>query len=128
MVIKRNGEWEVVVTGSQNPARMPDSVQDKMEGARVVGFGDIPPNRRVNQGDSDWRYERTKQNGEPDPTTHHHAEQRGLRAVDCDDDAKGVAYIAPTRDCCAGCSKAINTPAESGWGGDKSNVTPGRLK
>ncbi|MBR0655529.1 RHS repeat-associated core domain-containing protein [Plastoroseomonas arctica] len=137
VVLRNDGTYEVVVTGNVNPANMPKRVREQIpEGARIVGHGDDRP-KPVGQNDDDWRFPRTKPNGEEDPTTHKHAEQRGLRAVDCDDDAKGVAFIAPTRPCCEGCSKAIQTPWKQkgekggGWGGDNDNVSahgqqPGR--
>ena len=78
----------------------------------------------MRKDDEDWRYGRTKPNGDDEDSTHRHAEQRGLRSVDCDPDAKGVAYVAPTRPCCEGCSSAIQTPtSQGGWGGDDSNVS-----
>ncbi|NMJ44385.1 RHS repeat protein [Roseomonas sp. JC162] len=127
MVVKRkDGTYEVVVTGNVNPARMPQRVLDEFDGIRVVGHGDDRP-PPVGKDQDDWRFPRTRPDGETDPSTHKHAEQRGLRAVDCDKDAEGVAFIAPTRPCCEGCSTAIQTPAKKngtgGWGGDSDNVS-----
>lgn len=130
MVVRnKDGTYEVVVTGNVNPSRMPQRVVDEFDGLRVVGHGDDRP-PPVGQGNDDWRYPRTRQDGTKDESTHRHAEQRGLRAVDCDDNAEGVAFVAPTRPCCEGCSTAIQTPSspgkkggKSGWGGDADNVS-----
>ena len=133
MVVKRkNGQYKVVATANTNPARLPRSVREAADGARWIGHGDDRP-PPVHQSDESHRYPRTRQDGKTkDPTTHQHAEQRGLRAVDCDNDAEGVAYVAPTRPCCPGCTKAMTTPHNSGspgsskrggWGGDDDNVS-----
>jgi RHS repeat-associated protein len=123
MVVLRNGEYEVVVTGNVNPASLPPEVYDPQTGPRVVGFDDDRP-PRVGPNDDDWRFPRQRPDGTFEPTTHLHAEQRGMRAVDCDDSAQGVGYIAPTRPCCPGCNSAIQTPMDQGgWGGTGSNIS-----
>lgn len=132
MVVQRkNGQYKVVVTANRNPDGLPRSVQQAADGARWVGHGDDRP-PPVRQSDESHRYPRTRQDGTEDASTHQHAEQRGLRAVDCDNDAQGVAYVAPTRPCCPGCTSAITTPhngrdpdnsTRGGWGGDGSNVS-----
>lgn len=108
MVVKRtDGTYEVVVTGNRSDASLPRSVTDAMGDARYIGYGDDRP-PPVRQTNDDHRFPRDNpRTGEREPTTHNHAEQRGLRATDCDDQTAGVAYIAPTRPCCEGCSKAI---------------------
>jgi RHS repeat-associated protein len=127
VVLKKNGKYEVVVTSNRNPGRLPESVQEAAGDHRVIGWGDDdrpPAVRRDRDGDDDWMYGRKNQAGNDEDTTHSHAEQRGLRTVDCDENAKGVAYVAPTRPCCQGCSNAIQTPTDDGgWGGDSSNVS-----
>lgn len=129
VVLRNDGTYEVVVTGNVNPARLPRRVKQQIpKGTRIVGHGDDRP-PPVGQENEDWRFPRTKPNGDDDPSTHKHAEQRGLRAVDCDDEAAGVAFIAPTRPCCEGCSDAIQTPWKpegkkgGGWGGDNGNIS-----
>jgi RHS repeat-associated protein len=128
VVLRKDGKFEVVVTSNVSPRRLPRSVREARDGARWVAYGGEeetggrPPN--VTAEDEGHRYSRTKPNGEDEDSTHTHAEQRGLRAMDCDKDVKGVAYIAPTRRCCEGCSNAIKTPAsQGGWGGNKDNVS-----
>ncbi len=132
MVVQRkNGQYKVVVTANRNPDGLPTSVHNAADGARWVGHGDDRP-PPVRQSDESHRYPRTRPNGTEDASTHQHAEQRGLRAVDCDNDAQGVAYVAPTRPCCPGCTSAITTPHNSsdpasstqgGWGGNGDNVS-----
>ena len=131
VVLDKDGNYQVVATSNCNPNALPASVRETFEGVPVVGWDDESRPPPVRQGDEDHRF--------PDPdkerdTTHRDAEQRGLRAVDCakdangDDQYQGVAYIAPTRSCCAGCSSAIQTPhsgdgTTGGWGGTNQNVS-----
>jgi RHS repeat-associated protein len=137
MVVQRkNGQYKVVVTANRNPEGLPQRVQEAAGGAKWVGHGDDRP-PMVRKENESHRYSRPKGRppAEPDgPTrdasTHNHAEQRGLRAADCDNDAKGVAYVAPTRPCCEGCSTAMQTKHNSkdptnkgGWGGNGDNVS-----
>jgi RHS repeat-associated protein len=124
VVLRQDGTYEVVVTGNRSDLRLPQGVQEAMGDHRFVGHGDDRP-PPVRQGDEDWRYGRDNpRSGERDDSTHNHAEQRGLRAADCDPDTQGVAYIAPTRPCCEGCSSAIQTPhSDGGWGGSDTNVS-----
>jgi RHS repeat-associated protein len=137
MVVKRkNGQFKIVIASNRNPKKLPPSVRRAADGQPFVGHGDDspPPVREKNKS---HRYSRDKQKRsskppERDESTHKHAEQRGLRAVDCDNDSEGVAYIAPTKPCCEGCSNAIQTPHNAkdpasndkgGWGGDENNVS-----
>ena len=127
MVIVRKdpaGSFEVVVSANRNPEGLPIRVQEAMGDNRVIGHGDDRP-PPIRQGDEDWRYSRENpRTGNEEPSTHNHAEQRALRSADCDPDTQGVAYVAPTRPCCQGCSSAIQTsPENGGWGGDDSNVS-----
>jgi hypothetical protein len=125
MVVQRkDGTYEVVVTGNRSPNGLPDSVLDAADGSRYIGYGDDRP-PPIRQSDEDWRYGRDNpRTGDRQDTTHSHAEQRGLRATDCDPDTKGVAYVAPTRPCCEGCDCAIRTPtSDGGWGGGDSNIS-----
>jgi RHS repeat-associated protein len=118
VVRNKNGEYEVIVTGNRSPAGLPKGVQDSYDGHRYVAHGDDRP-PPVRQGDSDWRHGRDNpRTGEREESTHNHAEQRGLRATDCDDNVQGVAYVAPTRPCCEGCSSAIQDR-----GGTSANVS-----
>lgn len=124
VVVGKNGKYQVVVTGNRSSRVLPRSVKEAMGGGRYVGYGDDRP-PAVRQDDKSFRYGRENpRSGDREDTTHNHAEQRGLRATDCDPDTKGVAYIAPTRPCCEGCSNAIQTSSnKGGWGGDDSNVS-----
>ncbi|HEY1175691.1 MAG TPA: RHS repeat-associated core domain-containing protein, partial [Phytomonospora sp.] len=132
MVVTRpKNKYEVVVTANRSPQGLPRRVREAADGSRWIGHGDDRP-PPVRQDDESSRYQRDNRNGDREETTHSHAEQRGLRANDCDPDTGGVAYIAPTRPCCEGCSTAIQTPHNSdpetsredgGWGGSSSNVS-----
>jgi RHS repeat-associated protein len=123
VVLRADGTYEVVVTGNRPKGRLPADVQSAVGGTRYIAHGDDAP-PPIRQGDTDWRYPRTRRDGTEDASTHRHAEQRGLRATDCDPETQGVAYVAPTRPCCDGCSAAITTPHEDGgWGGDSGNIS-----
>ncbi len=123
VVLRKDGTYEVVVTGNRSPNGLPERVLEAADDHRFVAHNDDRP-PPIRQGDEDWRYGRTKPNGDTEDSTHNHAEQRGLRAADCDPDTKGVAYVAPTRPCCEGCSSAIQTPpSDGGWGGTGDNVS-----
>jgi RHS repeat-associated protein len=118
VVLGTDGKYHVVVTGNGSKRGLPRSVKEAMGGARYIGYGDDAP-PPVRQEDKGLRNPRDNpRTGEREPTTHKHAEQRGLRATDCDDNTKGVAYISPTRPCCEGCSKAIQKR-----GGTSDNVS-----
>jgi len=117
VVLGKNGKWRVVVTGNRSDRVLPDGVVEAIGKTKYIAYGDDSP-PPVRQEDGNWRYGRTKPDGTEEDTTHRHAEQRGLRATDCDKDTQGVGYIAPTRPCCEGCSGAIQDR-----GGDSSNVS-----
>jgi hypothetical protein len=124
VIVDQDGNYQVVVTGNRSPNGLPQSVIEAMGDHRYIGYGDgsdgspgSPP--RVTANDEGSRFPRDNpRSGEREPTTHNHAEQRGLRATDCDPNTQGVAYIAPTKPCCEGCSKSIQSR-----GGTSSNVS-----
>jgi RHS repeat-associated protein len=130
VVVRKKNKYEVVIASNRNPARLPENVVEAGGKSRWIGHGDDRP-PPVTGDDKSHRYERDKPRADGrDETTHGHAEQRGLRANDCDESTGGVAYIAPSRPCCEGCSDAIKTSHNAkdsankgGWGGDESNVS-----
>jgi RHS repeat-associated protein len=118
VVVDKDGNYVVVVTGNRSDAGLPQRVLDAMGDNRYIAHGDDRP-PPVRATDSDSRFGRDNpRTGDREPSTHNHAEQRGLRATDCDPNTQGVAYIAPTRPCCEGCSKSIQSRS-----GSNSNVS-----
>jgi RHS repeat-associated protein len=93
LVVRRNGKWEVVVSSSTSAAGVPEAVRP------IIGDHEIvtPPRR----GGDDARYYREGADGNPQDTGLH-AEQRGLRWADSQQDVDGVGSVIPTRACCDG--------------------------
>jgi RHS repeat-associated protein len=125
LVVQQDGEWVVVVTGNRSDVVLPARVGAALGDTRYTAYGDDrPPNVGPWDSHEDWRYPTQRPNGTTSDTSHTDAEQRGLRANDCDPNTSGVAYVAPTRQCCPGCRDAITTPtSDGGWGGSDANIS-----
>jgi hypothetical protein len=90
----KNGQYRTVAAAS-NPKNLPAPVQDHLEknGIRLV-------DHKADKDDPKYLDNKGKdRRGD--------AEQRGLRAVDKNENDEGVAGIATTKKCCPGCTKAI---------------------
>jgi RHS repeat-associated protein len=138
MVVRRRnadgsaGEYDIVAAVN-GKGRIPQRVVDMLDeqGIDVVRVPPLNPadgtTTRITSNDTDFRFGRNKQvrddeTGEMttvrEETTHSHAEQRAMRATDCDPTVDNVSYVAPTRPCCEGCSHAIQDR-----GGTADNVS-----
>lgn len=99
MVVKRGGKYEIVVASNKGPGELPENVAYRdAEGTLRTVIGGYPivyppprdPGTVPAEGDTGL-----------------HAEQRGMRWADSQDDVEGIVSHTPTRPCCEGCTRAI---------------------